>query len=648
MIEPHSRLEPPHNILLIEDDHNYAQLVELMLTDSGQLNCTIAHYETLAEGIGYLNRHGAMEVAAVLLDLSLPDSQGFDTLGRLIQRFPNLNVIVLTGQDDKSLGVQAVRSGAQDFLVKGYFDDGQLVKALRYSITRNNILRRLEETQRIARIGNWECSPQDHYFSASEETYRIFGLSVHHVFTCEDLMKQDCPFFILLSLQDEARKAGKVQKDIRIKRVDGEMRDLAAVCTAKKLCSGAYLFNGIIQDITERKQAEELRKARDLAQHMAKVREQFIAGVSHEMRTPMNAILGLSNLLAQTSLDEEQAGYVNSIKQSSEVLLGIINDILQVASIQNGKVRVENKDFQLSALLNNVVEVLKHKAAEKNLAFSLSLEDGIPDVLNADALRLKQILYNLVGNALKFTDRGYVQIAVNMLESREKEVHLQFKVEDSGIGIEGQELEGIFEAFSRIPHPGRLYEGTGLGLPIAKSLIEAQGGVMEVRSTPGRGSCFSFNLWLEKGEQPGHLQRDTGEDAAIFLPAEAGFRLLLVEDHKLNQAVARKTLEKKWRNIKVLLAENGEEAIEILRQQPVDIILMDLQMPVRDGYSTTRYIRENLPPPVSAVPILAMTAHAHISQDESFREYGLNDFVLKPFEPEQLFRKIEYYLAHTT
>ncbi|MCO6477899.1 MAG: response regulator [Phaeodactylibacter sp.] len=648
MIEPHPRIEPPHSILLIEDDLDYAQLVGLMLTDSEQLNCSIAHRETLAEGIAYLNQHGAAEVAAVLLDLSLPDSQGFDTLGRLIQRFPNLNVIVLTGQDDKSLGVQAVRSGAQDFLVKGYFDDGQLAKALRYSITRNNILRRLEETQRIARIGNWECSPQDHYFMASEETYRIFGLSAHHVFTCEDLMQPDCPFFVLLSLQDEARKSAKVQKDIRIKRVDGEMRDLAAVCTAKKLRSGAYLFNGIIQDITERRQAEEMRKARDLAQHMAKVREQFIAGVSHEMRTPMNAILGLSNLLAQTSLDEEQAGYVNSIKHSSEVLLGIINDILQVASIQNGKATIENKDFQLSALLNNVVEVMKHKAAEKNLAFSVDVDSRIPDVLNGDALRLKQVLYNLVGNALKFTDRGFVEATIRLLEKRQEAVHLQFNVEDSGIGIERQELEGIFEAFSRVPQPGRLYEGTGLGLPIAKSLIEAQGGGMEVRSTPGSGSCFSFNLWLNKGKQPEPPPPGAGEGEPLLLPADADFRLLLVEDHKLNQAVARKTLEKKWRNIKVFLAENGEEAIEILRKETVDIILMDLQMPVRDGYSTTRYIRKNLPPPASGVPILAMTAHAHISQDESFREYGLNDYVLKPFEPEQLFRKIEYYLTHTS
>lgn len=646
MIEPHSRLDAPHKILLIEDDSNYAHLVELMLLDTGQLNCSIIHYKTLAEGIAFLNRHGAREMAAVLLDLSLPDSQGFNTLGRLIQRFPNLNVIVLTGQDDKGLGIQAVRSGAQDFLVKGGFDDGQLAKALRYSITRNNILRRLEETQRIAHIGSWECSPQGHYFTASEETYRIFGLSPQHSFSCEDLMRPDCPFHVLLSLQEDAQAKGKVQKDIQINRADGESRYLAAVCTASRLSNGDYLFNGIIQDITERKQAEELKKARDLAQHTAKVREQFIAGISHEMRTPMNAILGLSNLLSQTNLDEEQAGYVNSIRQSSEVLLGIINDILEMATIQNNKIRIENKPFRLSSLLSNVVEVMKHKALEKGLSLSREIGPDVPDVLSGDALRLKQVLYNLVGNALKFTGRGFVKAIISMLEEREDQVHLQFEVVDSGIGIESRQLGSIFEAFSRAPQPGRLYEGSGLGLPIAKSLIEAQGGAIEVKSTPGKGSCFSFRLWLKKGEPEQYPAAANREDT-LPLPPEASFRLLLVEDHKLNQAVARKTLEKKWKNIEVFLAENGEEAIQMLRQQPVDIVLMDLQMPVRDGYSATKYIREQFPHPLSAVPILAMTAHAYISQDETFREHGLDDYVLKPFEPEQLFQKIEYYLAHS-
>lgn len=643
MIKPISKLEAPHKILLIEDDPGYARLVEIMLTESGQFNCTIIHCKSLAESMAFLDSGEGREVAAVLLDLSLPDSQGFDTLGSLIPRFPNLNIIVLTGQDDKDLGVLAVRSGAQDFLVKGAFEDEQLAMALRYSIARNKILRRLEETQRIARIGNWECSPADHYFAASEEVYRIFGLPASHLFTCEELMQPDCPFHILLSLQDEAQKEGKMQKDIWIRRADGERRYLAIVCTANRLDTGDYLFNGIIQDITERKQAQELKKARDLAQHTAKVREQFIAGISHEMRTPMNAILGLSNLLAQTRLDEEQEGYIRAIKQSSEVLLGIINDILLMASVQNSKPKIENRNFRLSALLENLADVMKHQAEEKGLSLSQEIGPGIPELLNGDALRVNQVLYNLVGNAIKFTNRGFVEITVSLLEKRAGRIHLQFEVKDSGIGIGEEELETVFEAFSRVSKEERLYEGSGLGLSIAKSLVEAQGGAIRVESKPGEGSSFFFSLWLEEGEPEAGGTEEPKESPA--LPPDATFRLLLVEDHKLNQAVARKTLEKKWKNIEIVVAGNGEEAISLLREQQFDIILMDIQMPLRDGYSTTKYIRRNMPPSVSELPILAMTAHAHISQDGYFREQGLDDYVLKPFEPEQLFRKIEYYLT---
>ena len=637
MTESNPNLKPSHNVLLIEDDPAYVRLATILLAESELLNCRITHRPTLTAGIQELRQNPNFE--AVLLDLTLPDSQGYETLERLLSHFPHLNIIVLTGLDDKDWGLQAVKSGAQDFLVKGAFDGDQLAKSLRYSIERSNILKRLEETQRIAHIGNWECSPAQHYFQASEETYRIFGLSPQHPFSCEELMNPDCPFNIFLQLQDEVCQQKKVEKDIWVSRRDGEKRYVAIVCSGRKLDKGGFLFNGIIQDITERKQAQELKKDKELAEQAAKFREQFIASVSHEMRTPMNAILGMANLLRQTELDEEQKGYTDSIRQSSDILLGIINDILQMSTIQNGKLQFEQKDFQLSGLLQSLFGVLKYKAEEKKIDFQLVIRQDVPKFLKGDVLRLNQILFNLVGNAIKFTDHGFVRLGVEVLEKQVGRFHLGFVVEDSGIGIAKEYLESIFESFTQLWQKGRIYEGTGLGLPIAKFLVEAQGGQIGVRSEPGKGSTFFFDLWLDEGAPNVLIEPITIER----IPPEASFDLLLVEDHKMNQLVAKKTLEKKWKNINVFLAENGEEAIQLLKRQKVDIILMDIQMPVRDGLSATEYIRKYMPPGIASIPILAMTAHTDKTREHILKEYGLDDYVLKPFEPEQLFQKIQRY-----
>lgn len=641
MTELNAKPEPLYRIMLIEDDPSYARLVAIMLQESELLNCSITHCLTLAEGVRELQQGEHFE--AVLLDLSLPDSQGFDTLSRLLAHFPHLAVIVLTGLEDKGWGLQAVKSGAQDFLAKGAFDAGQLAKSLRYSIERSNILKRLEEIQRIAHIGHWECSPSEHYFHASEETYLIFGLSHQRPFTCEELLRPDCPFNFFLQLQEDACRLGKVEKDAWIRRSDGEQRYVALVCSGRKLDSGGLLFSGIIQDITERKQAQELKKAKSLAEYTAKVREQFIASVSHEMRTPMNAILGMAHLLGQTRLDEEQQGYVHSIQQSSDILLGIINDILQMSAAQNGGLQFEQKDFSLQNLLRNLYDVLKYKAGEKGLRFSMDIGPGVPDFLKGDALRLNQILYNLVGNAIKFTDEGFVLAEVQLIEEQADRMQLRFAVKDSGIGIAEDKLDAVFEPFSRLPQKDRIFEGAGLGLPIARYLVEAQGGNIGARSRSGKGSEFFFSLWFEQGAPAA----SSLPVLPAQIPADASFRLLLVEDHQMSRLAAQKTLEKKWKNIDIVLAENGEEAIRLLKEQAVDIILMDIQMPVRDGLSTARYIRRHMPAGIAGVPILAITAHADKAQGHVLKKYGMDDYVLKPFEPEQLFRKIQHYLKPT-
>ena len=766
-----STLDNENKVLLIEDNPGDARLVEILLRESDLINCSITHRTTLQDGLETLQKENDFD--AILLDLSLPDSRGFVTLEELLVQFPDANVIVLTGHDDKALGVKAVKAGAQDFLVKGFFDSELLSKTLRFSIERSSVLKRLEETQHIAHIGNWEYNSTTNIFHASDEVYRIFGFTPRkNIFSAEVLDNSNHPFCIFKEIHELTNSSNqhKLRKDITIKQIDGDTRYVFAQCSISKKSNGSIIYSGIMQDITDRKMtedkmlksqeryqnifskskdaifianfngrlvdynrataqltaysldelkdldiqtifnkesfwknileelqtgvsikdtelefedkngkktfclltasplefedfvgfncilrditenkhAEELRKSRDLAKQSAQLKEKFIASISHEMRTPMNAILGMSNLVLKTNgLSEEQYNYINSIKQSSEILLGIVNDILEIATLQNGKIKFENHNFDMHELLANLVNVMVYKLNEKDLAFELSVDKELHQFFKGDKLRLNQILYNLVGNAIKFTDQGKITIAVEKLNESAGSVHVQFMVQDTGIGIPEDKVGAIFETFTRIRTKDRIFEGTGLGLSIAKNLVEYQGGKIWVESKLREGSKFFFDLILETGTDPQNDPKLGSNDIEkVIIDPDMAFNLLLVEDHKMNQLVARKTLERQWKNMNLSIADNGQIALDLLNKKSFDIILMDIQMPIMDGYETTSYIRDKMPPEIASLPILAMTAHAHIAKDEKFREHGMDDFVLKPFEPEQLFYKITKYVKN--
>lgn len=674
----------------------------------------------------------------------------------------------MTGREDSDIGVKSVQAGAQDFLVKGTFRQPELSKSIRFSIERFRILKNLEETQRIAKIGHWEYHQETKKFEASKAVYRILGLNYKKGKVANvDLSNPDSSFHFMEKVHYDALIDGNYEDDLEITRQDGckvivsirceveqrydrthvfrgiiqdisarkkaegeverqkeryheifsQSKDAIYICTLdgklfdfnqatvdllgatreelqvmesihpmfspaerfrdfltlikdkqtvldfelefnsfqdKKLnvlISGRYVENAdfigytsTLRDITAQREAEEMRQARDLARQTAEMREKFIASVSHEMRTPMNAILGMSNLLMSSTLDKTQSDYIKSIKQSSEVLLGIINDILEMSTIHNGKVRFDAKPFNLREVIQNMVDVMQYKLEEKDLLFVTEVSDTIPKLVVGDKLRLNQILYNLVGNAIKFTDIGHVKVLVKELERTSEALRLKFIVEDTGIGIPKEKIPKIFETFSRIKQKDRLYEGTGLGLAIAKNLVEQQGGSLWADSVVGKGSQFFFEIPLGIVDPNSIEEQNPDEPADFNLDLDQDYHLLLVEDHKMNQLVARKTLENQWGNLKVTIAEHGKEAIDLLENHSYDIILMDIQMPVMDGYQTTKYIRTNMSPKHDNTPILAMTAHAHISKDQKFKEYGMDDYVLKPFEPNQLFKKIVQYL----
>jgi len=460
------------------------------------------------------------------------------------------------------------------------------------------------------------------------------------------LLTKTLDFFInketLKNIHLDLKTTDRVSEmEVQISQPDGEIRH--CVLNANRIMDETFEgYNVILKDISQHKQADELRKARDVAKQSALMKEKFVASVSHEMRTPMNAIYGMSNLLIKTKTSDEQFEYIKSIKQSSELLLGIVNDILEISTLQNGKIEFINDDFDIRELLNNLVNVMRYKLEEKNLKFDLKVDDTVPRVLQGDKLRLNQILYNLVGNAIKFTDEGFVKLHIQNLSEDEDILFLKFSVQDSGIGISKDKIEAVFDTFTRVRTKDRIYEGTGLGLSIAKSLVEQQGGKIGATSVEGKGSTFFFDLILEAGDQNFVSDIDEKkEDPDI--DNDTPIRLLLTEDHKMNQIVAKKTLEKQWPDMEITIANNGQEAIQVLQEKEFDIVMMDIQMPVMDGYEATKHIREEFPEHLAKLPVLAMTAHAHISKDEKFKEHGFDDYVLKPFDPKELFSKIVKY-----
>jgi PAS domain S-box-containing protein len=403
----------------------------------------------------------------------------------------------------------------------------------------------------------------------------------------------------------------------------------------------------IDSDISKQKKAErdliitneELNKAKIQLEESLKVKEQFLANMSHEIRTPMNAIIGFTNLLLRSKhTADESKQFLSAIHTSGENLLVIINDILDFSKLESGKVTFESIKFKLRHLMNMMVDLMKPKADEKQIQLHYDISDEITDDLIGDPTRLNQILINLVGNAIKFTNTGEVLIKVSKLNEEDGKIELKFDVKDTGIGIRKENLEMIFESFTQGSNDTtRKYGGTGLGLSITKQLIELQGGNISVSSEMDKGSTFTFNLKFKTGSSPKGSKKETDENNGQDYPLK-GTRVLLVEDNVFNQVLAKKILEN-WQ-CDVDLAENGKIATEKAVENNYDIILMDIQLPEMDGYEATSFIRNKLSEPKSNVPIIAMTAHAFANEADKCFSYKMNDYISKPFTEANLYQKI--------
>jgi signal transduction histidine kinase/CheY-like chemotaxis protein len=385
---------------------------------------------------------------------------------------------------------------------------------------------------------------------------------------------------------------------------------------------------------------EQLIEALDQSQQQEKkltaIKDQFLANMSHEIRTPMNAVLGFTNLLQQQPMNSKSKEYVTAIHSAGENLLDIINDILDISKIESGMMRLEPISFSLRGMLHSLQTMFHPKASEKQLDLSVHIDDNVPDILYGDAMRLTQVLVNLTNNAIKFTTEGSVSIKVTQLGAMEQSVRLLFSVSDTGIGIAPDKLSAIFDRFNQAEaDTTRKYGGTGLGLTIVKQLVELQHGAMIVESEPGKGSSFKVELPYTLGEM---LPEDNYSPEYLNLSHQSDIKILVVEDNKMNQDLLRHLLGN--HQIHYQLANNGQEAINVLSKAHFDLVLMDIQMPEMDGYTAAKKIRTELH---SNIPIIAMTAHAMAGEREKCLQAGMNEYLAKPIREEELYRMIQVF-----
>jgi signal transduction histidine kinase/ActR/RegA family two-component response regulator len=465
----------------------------------------------------------------------------------------------------------------------------------------------------------------------------ILGIFLTSVITLYVLKKLIFPIQKVTQVFDILASNKELHEQLEVNRSDeiGQLMKSATIFQQKNQQTNTLL-------IESQQLNQELALSQNKAEKATKAKSMFLANMSHEIRTPMNGVVGMLSLLSSTSLTDEQREYISLVNSSSESLLTLINSILDYSKIESGKLEIENIHFNITDVINEVIVMMSALAENKSLVLKIKSIDLSQNTVIGDPTRLKQILINLISNAIKFTQKGSIELDVRLAEVNKEQLNFSCKVSDTGIGLSDEQLKNIFSPFSQADNSTtRKYGGTGLGLTIVKQLCELMNGDINVESILNTGSYFSFNLIYRK---PEHDYAETSDNSALTESTHLSFkRILLVEDNRINQIVATKILTKL--NLTADIAANGIEAIDKLNLAAYDLILMDCQMPEMDGYETTKAIREGKAGiEHKNITIIAMTANAMKGDKEKCLNAGMNDYLAKPIAINTLHQKLTTWM----